>query len=289
MTQRKLTDLKEALGDSMGDFNERLAHMRKLGEWGGEPELLTASRVVQRRIFVSTNGACLAPYGESDHPAIHLSYENNNHYNLFMVDPRIVSQSQPSVSVGEPCVVGQICGADKCSLKGRISRPKKRSMISINMARKKANANISEQVVISPPECSVPVPETNCNHHEKRLRSAIEDTPRETVSSVAVSKARGGRPKKKGLRQPPKRRTGVDIGVSEATDEAQQNNGELVMHAEAAISGHVVHPQVGAAESRSAAGVLSNDGRQVVTSAPDAVYLFPKQTATTTKSVYAQR
>ena len=275
-TESTDSDLKEALGDSMDDFNERLANMRKLGEWGGEPELLTASRVVHRRIFVWTNGACLAPYGESDHPAIHLSYENNNHYNLFMVDPRIVSQSQPSVSVGEPCVVGQISEAAKCSLKGRIARPKKRSTISINVARKKAKANISEQVVISPPECSVPVPETDCNHHEKRLRSAIEDTPRETVSSVAASKARGGRPKKKRLRQPPKRRTGVDIDVPEATDEAQQNDGELVMHAEAAISVHVVHPQVGAAESRSAAGVLSDDGRQVVTSAPECSVPVPE-------------
>ena len=117
------SDLKEALDDSMGDFDERLTHMRKPGEWGGEPELLTASRVVQRRIFVWTNGACLAPYGESDHPAIHLSYENNVHYNLFIVDPRSVSQNQATVSDGEHCVVQRVreatSGAVKCSVKGQ--------------------------------------------------------------------------------------------------------------------------------------------------------------------------
>ena len=117
------SDLKEALGDSMGDFDERLTHMRKPGEWGGEPELLTASRVVQRRIFVWANGACLAPYGESDHPAIHLSYENNVHYNLFIVDPRSVSQNQATVSDGEHCVVQRVreatSGAVKCSVKGQ--------------------------------------------------------------------------------------------------------------------------------------------------------------------------
>ena len=73
--------LKEVLGDA--EFNWRLAAMRRLGKWDNEKQLLTATRVVQRRIFVWTNGACRDPY----HLAVHLSYENNNHYNLFIVEP----------------------------------------------------------------------------------------------------------------------------------------------------------------------------------------------------------
>ena len=300
------SDLKEALGDSMGDFDERLTHMRKPGEWGGEPELLTASRVVQRRIFVWTNGACLAPYGESDHPAIHLSYENNVHYNLFIVDPRSVSENQATVSDGEHCAVQRVreatsgavncsvkgqpdpeapsgagkCSAneqhvleapsvaDKCNVKRRNVRPKKRSAITINMAKKNANSSMLDEVASCAPECSAPVPETDCNHHEKRLRSAKEDTSRETASSVAVSKARGGRPKKKGFRQPPKRRTGVDISVPEATEAAQQNDDELVMHTAVATSGHLDHPQISASESGSAADAVAlpdgNNSKRVI-------------------------
>ena len=381
------SDLKEALGDSMGDFDERLTHMRKPGEWGGEPELLTASRVVQRRIFVWTNGACLAPYGESDHPAIHLSYENNVHYNLFIVDPRSVSQSQATVSDGEHCDVQRVreatSGAVKCSVKGqpvreapsgagkcsaneqhvleapsvadkctvskaRGGRPKKKGFrqpskrctvvdIDVPEATEAAQQNDDKLVMhtaaaisghVDHPQINASesgsaadavalpddgndskcvndntskapepeptnatdadvkargrprkrkefkqpakrqnceendAPETGCNHHEKRLRSAIEDTSRETVSSVAVSKARGGRPKKKWFRQPSKRRTGVDIDVPEATEAEQQNDDELVMHTAAAISGHVDHPQISASESGSVADAvaLPDDG-----------------------------
>ena len=359
------SDLKEALGDSMGDFDERLTHMRKPGEWGGEPELLTASRVVQRQIFVWTNGACLAPYGESDHPAIHLSYENNVHYNLFIVDPRSVSQYQATVSDGEHCVVQRVqeapSGAGKCSAnehhvleapsvadkctvsKTRGGRPKKKGFrqpskrrtgvdIDVPEATEAAQQNDDELVMhtaaaisghvdhlqicasesgsaadavalpddgnnskcVNANTSKAPepettdatdadveargcprkrkefkqtakrqnceendVPETDCNHHEKRLRSAIEDTSRETVSSVAVSKGHGGRPKKKGFRQPSKRRTGVDIDVPEATEAAQKNDDQLVMHTAAAISGHADHPQIWASESGSAADAVA--------------------------------
>ena len=224
------SDLKEALGDSMGDFDERLTHMRKPGEWGGEPELLTASRVVQRRIFVWANGACLAPYGESDHPAVHLSYENNVHYNLFIVDPRSVSQNQATVSDGEHCVVQRVreatSGAVKCSVKVQPVR-------EAQSGAGKCSAN---------------------EHHVLEAPSVAD--------KCSVSKARGGRPKKKGFRQPSKRRTGVDIDVPEATEAAQQNDDELVMHTAAAISGHMDHPQISASESGSAADAvaLPDDG-----------------------------
>ena len=214
----------------MGDFDERLTHMRKPGEWGGEPELLTASRVVQRRIFVWANGACLAPYGESDHPAIHLSYENNVHYNLFIVDPRSVSQNQATVSDGEHCVVHRVgevtSGAVKCNMKGQ-------------------------------PVREAPSGAGKCSANEHNVLEAPS-----VADKCTVSKARGGRPKKKGFRQPSKRRTGVDIDVPEATEAAQQNDDEFVMHTAAAISGHVDHPQISASESGSVADAvaLPDDG-----------------------------
>ena len=117
MTQSTNSRLKEALGDA--EFNWRLAAMRRLDKWGNEPELLTASRVVQRRIFVWTNGACRDPYNL----AVHLSYENNNHYNLFIVEP-YRKTSRPSLLASPSGSAPG--GADKFSVKGRDGHPAKR-------------------------------------------------------------------------------------------------------------------------------------------------------------------
>ena len=70
------------------DLDIYLSSMRKLGEYGGEPELKTAACVVNRRICVWENGRVTSQYGTPDQPAIHLRYDREHmHYDLHIDAP----------------------------------------------------------------------------------------------------------------------------------------------------------------------------------------------------------
>ena len=170
--------LREALGDA--GFNAHVANMRQLAEWGGDPELIAASRVLGHQIFVWTDGVRTAHYGEPGEPAVHLSYENSSHYNLFIVDPEAVSAATVSASPKTAVAPSKAGG-----------RPKKRKVFKFTKPQKRFNdaeADVAKTIDTEQPKDGETAVLTDREHTPSR--EAGFASPKDTV---AVSKA-GGRP-----------------------------------------------------------------------------------------------
>ena len=82
--ERKDELLREVFPDLDGYINS----MRKGGEFGGEPEIRAAARVLHRLIYVWENGHQVAAHGAPNQSPIHLCYySRGQHYDLHMVAP----------------------------------------------------------------------------------------------------------------------------------------------------------------------------------------------------------
>ena len=234
--RRKVCD-KEADDNDIralfADLDVYLRSMRKLGEYGGEPELKTAAVVINRRICVWENGRLTSHYGTSDQHAIHLRYDREHlHYDLHIVAPAEVPPSTQQETIRqsqlEDAKEDHDDGGGWVTVIGRRNSPKKSSQPRVmsettagipTLTEFNKYAILSEEKPEEKPATSttgncVPEPVGGGTEHAQKDSEKYTTKP-----DKSGPKTRPGRPKKR-RRVPPPPRPKAFSTTSESVSEA---------------------------------------------------------------------